>query len=347
MRALFALLSLTACVSDQSPCADWDPASALPPTTPSAPAASPVARHGRLSLDGLTLRDAHGDAVALHGASSAGTLWWPHGVCVHADSAAWLRDLGADLLRVPTYVEVDLGDRRDGDRAWLDHPACYEDQLHRFVDTAAAAGLYTVIDWHVLGVSPARRQDEALAFWSRVSARYAGRADVIYEIANEPEGATWSQIAGYATEVITRIRENDPDVLIVVGTPGYSSELEEVAAAPLAAELSHNVLYTYHFYAAGGGSYVPDPALELLPYVDTLPLFVTEWGAMGYNGGDALNVEGTATWLDLMARHGLSWAAWQLSDSAQSSGLLRDCETATWSGRTDLSPWGELWADAL
>ena len=45
---------------------------------------------------------------------------------------------------------------------------------------------------------------------------------------------------------MTSIRGQDPDNLIILGTPNWSQRVSEAAADPVRA---HNVLYALHFYA--------------------------------------------------------------------------------------------------
>ncbi len=343
---LVSLLTLASCEGDNSPCASWRPAEAAEVVVPTFPEGSPVARHGRLSVAEGSLRDAAGLPVQLRGVSNPGTLWHRWGRCNTDKSMAYLADLGVDVFRVVTYPVVDRSDWRDGDRAYETHPACYEDQVALFVNAASAQGMYSIIDWHVLGVDPNEHLAMAKEYWAHMSQAYAGRPDVLYEIANEPADTGWASIKRYAEVIIPIIRANDPDAIILVGTPGYSSELSGTSKDPIQGDNAHNIMYSYHFYAAGGEDYRPTTEEELLPYVGELPLFVTEWGPTETDGDGPLNYRNTSRYLEVLDEHQISWVTWSWSDTWRSSGLVDSCEDDRWSDKK-LTEAGRLWRDAL
>ena len=67
----------------------------------------------------------------------------------------------------------------------------------------------------------------------------------MYEICNEPNGDTdWLDVSVYAEQIIPVIRENDPDSVIIQGTPNYDQELLVPSLSPLPYE---NVMYPCHF----------------------------------------------------------------------------------------------------
>ena len=54
------------------------------------------------------------------------------------------------------------------------------------------------------------------------------------EICNEPNGDTdWLDVSVYAEQIIPVIRENDPDSVIIQGTPNYDQELLVPSLSPL------------------------------------------------------------------------------------------------------------------
>lgn len=117
------------------------------------------------------------------------------------------------------------------------------------VSFATEADLYAIVDWHVLSdANPLAHADEAAGFFGRISADLSTNNNVIYEICNEPNnGTTWEDVKAYAQRIIPIIRANDPDAVIIVGTPTWCQDVDQAAAAPLDAG---NVMYALHFYAA-------------------------------------------------------------------------------------------------
>lgn len=82
---------------------------------------------------------------------------------------------------------------------------------------------------------------------------YGSSPNVIYEIANEPNGGvTWNgQIRPYALEVTDTIRSKDPDNLIIVGTGTWSQDIHDAADNQLP---DPNTLYALHFMLVRTGS---------------------------------------------------------------------------------------------
>src|SRR6185503_15558654 len=104
------------------------------------------------------------------------------------------------------------------------NPAGFTSQVNNLVDLAGARGMYAMIDFHTLTPGdPNYNLERAKTFFSAVSARNAGKQHVIYEIANEPNGVSWTGIKNYAEQVIPVIRANDPNAVVIVGTRGWSS----------------------------------------------------------------------------------------------------------------------------
>jgi len=62
-----------------------------------------------------------------------------------------------------------------------------------------------------------------------MATKHTGKAHVLYEICNEPNGVNWcdgtpgtcgnNDIFSYATKTINTIRAYDKDTVIIVGTP--------------------------------------------------------------------------------------------------------------------------------
>lgn len=106
--------------------------------------------------------------------------------------------------------------------------------------------MYAILDWHVLNErDPNVYKSQALAFFKEMSASVSGYGNVLYEICNEPNGPAWSSIKSYAVDVIDTIRANDPNSVIIVGTPTWSQDVDTAAADPIARS---NIMYTLHFY---------------------------------------------------------------------------------------------------
>lgn len=286
---------------------------------------------GMLHVEGTQLVDEHGNAVQLRGASTHGLAWFP----AYVNDALFkeLRaDWGANVVRLAMYTAESGGYCTDGDKA----------KLRQLVDDgvkyATDNDLYVIIDWHILSdTNPNMHADEAESFFADVSAAYTDHNNVLYEVCNEPNGATpWADVKSYAERIIPVIRANDPDSIVIVGTPTWSQDVDAAAADPLVAD---NVMYTLHYYAA---THKDDLRAKATAALNAgLPLFVTEFGICDASGNGAIDEAEADTWTAFLDEHGISYVMWNLSNKAESSAMFKaTCDKASGFDAADLSQAG-------
>ncbi|MCG8707934.1 cellulase family glycosylhydrolase [Brenneria sp. 4F2] len=272
-------------------------------------AETPVQAHGQLSIASGKLVDAHGNAVQLRGMSSHGLQWY--GKFVNQDALKWLRDdWGISVFRLAMYTAED---------GYITDPSVAA-KVKEAVEAAQRLGLYVIIDWHILSDGdPNKYQAEAKAFFNEMAERYGNSPNVIYEIANEPNGGvTWNdRIRPYALALTQTIRAKDPDNLILVGTGSWSQDIQDAADNPLP---DANTMYVLHFYA---GTH----KLSLRKRLDYAqkrgaPIFVSEWGTSEAAGDKGPYLAESRVWLDYLNERGISWVNWSLSDKAEISSAL-------------------------
>ena len=292
---------------------------------------SPVSRNGRLQVQGARLCNAAGEPVQLRGLSSHGIQWFPWGGCLNEASLdAVAGDWSADLFRVSLYVD---------EGGYKTDPSGFASMVNTLVEEVSSRGLYVIIDWHILNPGdPWENLSEAVAFFDAMSKAHGHRESVIYEICNEPNGVPWSRIKSYAEQIIPVIRANDPQSIIVVGTPAWSSlgisegrDPMEIVNNALTGDLGTNVMYAFHFYAASHTANYRDAVRSV---ADAIPLFVTEWGAQTYSGDGVNDVESSGQWLSLMEEKKISWAYWNFSDDWRSGAVFQSgtCPNGPWTG---------------
>jgi endoglucanase len=291
-------------------------AAPAPEATVDAPAAgTPVSVNGQLSVCGVKLCNANGDAIQLRGMSSHGLQFFPN--CVNAASLGALRnDWNADFIRLSMYVqEGGLETDPDGFTA----------KVNGLVDDATELGLYVLVDFHILTPGdPNANLGLAKTFFANVSAKHAAKTNVIYEIANEPNGVSWDGIKTYADQVIPVIRKNSPDSVVVVGTRGFSSlgltdgaDETEILDDPVDFK---NVMYAFHFYAASHGA---DRRAVVARAAKSLPLFVTEFGTQTFTGDGTNDFASTTEWLDLLKSNKISYGMWSFSDGRETNSAFQ------------------------
>ena len=289
--------------------------------------------NGPLHVEGTQLVDQDGEPVQLRGVSTHGLAWFPD--YVNLDCFTQLRqEWNANVIRLAMYTAEYGGYCSGGDQQAL------KDLVDQGVRFAQEADMYVIVDWHILSDNdPNLYRDAALSFFRDVSARYADMDHVIYEICNEPNGGTtWRDVRSYALEVITVIRQNDPDAVILIGTPNWSQNVDQAAADPIT--VYDNIMYTLHYYAA---THKGDLRDKLTAAVNSgLPVFVSEYGVCEASGNGVVDTDQANQWADLLDRLGISYVMWNLSNKNESSSILRpECSVTAGFTQDDLSPAGQ------
>lgn len=280
-----------------------------PPTFPDR--ARPVDVHGQLSVRGPHIVGEHGQPVQLRGVS---TQWlnWERTYSTSLPALLWLRDdWGIDVLRVANGVEHSSGYANDVERRRA--------MVDRIIGHAIHAGLYVIVDWHT------HRSDfQPLAedFFDHVSSTWGHHPNVLYETFNEPTGLDWAtELRPYHEAVIATIRSNDPDNVVIAGTPQFDQHPHHALAAPLTDD---NVAYALHFYACSHQAAIRAHGQAVLDAGRAL--FVSEWGSMHFEGGLLIPVlcpEATRAWTDWMQAHHIGGTAWKLSSDYDLAGMLK------------------------
>ncbi|MCD7746637.1 MAG: glycoside hydrolase family 5 protein [Lachnospiraceae bacterium] len=288
--------------------------SSLPAGGESSSATAAPSICGALQVIGTQLSDKNGNAVLLNGISTLGLCWYPEYInkdCFSQFKKEW----NLNLIRLAMYTAEPGGYCTDGD------PEALKTLIKNGVSYATDLDMYVIIDWHILSDgNPNTYIEEAKAFFEEMSSEFAGNNNVLYEICNEPNGnTTWADIKSYAAEILPVIRRNDPDAVILVGTPNWSQYVDQAAADPITGY--DNLMYTLHFYAATH----KEPLREtLVSAVEAgLPVFVSEYGICDASGNGMLDYDQANQWMELLDRCQISRAMWNLSNRDESSAILK------------------------
>ncbi len=226
-----------------------------------------------------------------------------------------INTVGIDIFRIACYSTQN---------GYTSNPSGFTAQVNSVVAMCEQKGIYALIDWHNLtDGDPNTNIIYARTFWESMATAHKDRRNVIYEICNEPNGVSWTQVRTYANDIIPRIRAIDPDAVIIVGTPNWSQLGSEVVSNKLSFS---NIMYTFHFYAA-----THDTSM-LTNFVGQLPIFVTEWAPTEASGAGGTNYTRADQFISIMATNKISWCAWSWSEAPETSGMLNpgSCDAGTW-----------------
>ncbi|MEU4572301.1 cellulase family glycosylhydrolase [Nonomuraea sp. NPDC023979] len=297
---------------------------------------TPVEANGQLRVCGIKLCNENGKQIQLRGMSSHGIQWYNQ--CLNSASLdALAADWKADVLRISMYVQ---------EGGYETNPRLFTDRVHNLIEMATARGMYAIVDWHMLTPGdPMYNLSRAKTFFTEIAQRHDGKDNVLYEIANEPNGdaVTWSVIRNYAHQLIPVIRQHDADAPILVGTRAWSSlgvsgggDESDIIANPVNAA---NIMYTFHFYAASHGS---EYLSTLSRAADRLPIFVTEFGTQTASGDGGNNFTRSQQYLDLMAQKKISWVNWNFSDEFRTGAVFKTgtCPGGPFAGTANLKEAG-------
>ena len=295
---------------------------------------TPVVKHGKLSVNGTNIVDKNGDNFQLRGVSTHGLQWYPQ--YVNQEAFTYMRDeWGINAIRLAMYSDPNVG---------------YTKSLHEIVkngvEYAKNAGIYVIIDWHILSDgNPNINKSSAIEFFREMTSNYKDYDNVIYEICNEPNGdVQWERdIKPYAQDVIKEIRNIDTDAIIVVGTPTWSQDVDIVAKSPITG--FDNIMYTLHFYAATHKEYLRQKADIAL--TSSLPIFVTEFGICDASGNGVIDINEANKWIDFLNENNISWMCWNLSNKNESSSILKDTDKTTGWTKEELSEEGKWLLEVL
>ena len=285
-----------------------------------------VEQNGKLSVKGVNLVNENDKTIVLRGVSYGWHNWWPRfynssTVKLFAD------DWNCKVVRAAMGVDPKKG--------YIDDPNFSIECVTQVVDAAIANGIYVIIDWH----SHTIKTDQAITFFSKMAEKYKDYPNVIYEIFNEPERDSWSDVKTYSIKLIETIRAIDKDNIILVGSPHWDQDVHIVADDPILG--FDNIMYSLHFYAATHGQFLRERGDYAIK--KGLPLFVPECAGMEATGDGQINYSEWQNWLNWMKNNNISWVAWSIADKNESCSMLLPSASTTGNWKNeDLKEWGKM-----
>ncbi|MFH6999879.1 glycoside hydrolase family 5 protein [Flavobacterium sp. FlaQc-57] len=266
-----------------------------------------VKEHGQLRVLGTQLVDKNNNPVVLRGMSFGWHSMWPR--FYNEKAVSWLKkDFKCNVVRAAMGIEL-------GEKSYIKDPQFSKDKIDAVVNGAIKSDIYVIIDWHSHNIN----LKEATAFFAEVSKKYSKYPNVIYEIFNEPDYESWPEVKGYSEEVISVIRKNDPNNIILVGSPHWDQDVDLAAADPIRG--FDNIMYTMHFYAATHGKDLRDKTDDAIK--SGLPIFISESAGMEASGDGPVNIKAWQEYIDWMESRKLSWITWSVSDKDETCSILK------------------------
>ncbi len=299
---------------------------------------TPVEKHGALSVVGPHIRDQNGEITSLAGPSFfwSNTGWGQERFYTKGAVETFAKDWNAGIVRAA------MGAENNG--SYLEDPRGNLKRVETIVNAAIENGIYVVIDWHSHRAE--KDIEESKRFFTAMAEKYGDYPNVIYEIYNEPLNTTdWSTVVKpYAEELIDTIRAVDPDNLIIVGTQSWDQDVDKAADDPIIGE--SNILYALHFYAASHKEDIRKKAEYAIS--KDLPLIISEWGTVTYNGDGFMDKASTLEWMDFAKKHHLSHMNWSVSDKNETASMFKPSASSNggWTDK-DLTPSGLLVRDII
>jgi aryl-phospho-beta-D-glucosidase BglC (GH1 family) len=288
-----------------------EPEPTEPEPTEPPPEGTPVERHGQLHVCGANMCNEDDQPIQLRGVSSMWLHWQTQPYAQNRSALEWMRDnWNIEVFRVAMGVEPE--------GAYLSDPDRWRAEVETVIQNAAAAGVYVIVDFHAHHAH--QHRPEAVAFFTDLADRYGHLPNIIWEPYNEPEQVSWSgTVKPYHEAVVAAIRAQDPDNIIVLGSPTWSQDVDVAAADPVSGT---NLMYTLHFYSCTHAAWNRDKADVAIDA--GLALFVTEWGASHADGGldGRVCLDEAQRWIDWMEANRISWTAWKLDVGNDSTNLL-------------------------
>lgn len=263
--------------------------------------------NGNLSLEGNSIVNQYNEKIVLKGISSHGLQWFNY--LITDENIKTLKSWNTNVFRLAMYTK---------EGGYIDNRSIYDD-LIKDIDLVIENDMYVIVDWHILSDNnPNNYKNEAIEFFEKISSKYKNTPNIIYEICNEPNGGTsWSDVKGYAEDVIKTIRKNSNNI-IIVGTPTWSQDVDSVINNKVD---DKNTMYALHFYSGTHKDNIREKAKKALD--NNIPIFITEFGVSAADGNGGVYLDEADKWMEFIKNNNLSFVNWSLADKDESSALLK------------------------
>jgi len=281
-----------------------------------------VSKWGRLELNNNQLCSSNGSKIQLAGWNANPDTLASFDACSAETQFAQMNLWGAKVVRVTTFANKF---ERDSDSELL--------KMKDYIAQSANAGLYCIVNWDILTPDtaatgegdPNKSLENAKLFFSEISSfiKENNLNHVLYEICSEPGVIPWNSIKEYADSLLPSIADNDPNAVVIVGTPQWNQKLTEASLNPI----THNslqIMYAFQYYACNHETLLG----EFKNAMTSIPIFATEWSSSSFDGAD-LCFDATENFLNSCSTNdqAVSWCfnGW-FSENENFSTLKKACD---------------------
>jgi endoglucanase len=271
-----------------------------------------------------------------------------------------IRSIGVNSVRLPWANETLERDPVVADYAVGANPQFRGKQAMDIMDAVIAAlaraHIMVILDDHVSSADWCCKENDGnglwytadypeaqwLADWQTIVRRYKNQPWVVgADLRNELRGgAQWAgsdpklDWHAAAERGGNAVLGANPDLLIIVEGPHYSTDFTGFAEHPVMLNVVNRLVYSPHFYASGQGTFQSYDELKRADDALLAPLLNAENGAAVWVGEfgscQTLDCDGNSTWFLWFAQYlkenNLSWSYWPLNGT-QSSGQGRKYDT--------------------
>ncbi len=337
-------LSIPAMLSSLALCASFAMAQDITPTR-----VGPVSQYGQLmtgknsqgqgriygSCEGVK----DGAEVQVRGMSlywslmpQAMEFWTEEGV------STMVRDMNIQIVRaaMATKASDDWKGEWNGIqlKGWEGDKTNQTNFVKKVVEAAIKNDIYVIIDWH--SHTAHQQTESAKEFFKEMAETYGKYDNVIFELFNEPQKISWSDVKNYADQVIQVIRQYS-DNLILVGNPEWDQNPHQALGNEVT-DSKKNTAYTFHYYAnthkweGSSDKWVSEGARAEQAINGGLSVFISEWGTGNADGSgdpDQGCNQCNQKWQNFANKHKLSWANWSASKIEEGTAAFLPSSTNT------------------
>jgi len=213
---------------------------------------------------------------------------------------------------------------------YYDNASGQKTLMRNVINAAIDNDIYVIVDWHSHNAE--NETSLATTFFREMATEYRNVPNIIWEIYNEPVGASASTITTYSNSVIKAIRDAGNQNLVLIGSNFYSQKPNEQASSYGTASKAQtdNVAFTFHFYANthphSTTSGIGGAAASAM--TNGYAVFGTEWGTVNADGDGSPNTGASNSWVTWMDGQKISSCMWSASTMGGGSAMFSSGTTA-------------------